>query len=422
MPSPLFSLTVDLIIDPVLILRESSPGSAEGTPTVLDHLWCFTKAELATRVMALFTSVVAVADVGTHLGTAVYKGGYIGVGFLIKHTFVHYFFTLSPVTWDLDEIGLHGYNTAVFSLIVLVGSVAGFIWPGVFQYFPHTDGLLSPDSDVEQQMPVELSRLAQEVSRDGEVSPYNRLQAFWRDGPLAHKHWFVKIFSNDLPKFKAVRKALETMVYRPIGTDAKDASFKLSRLLSANHQVRWLSSSEVAEGVNGGLSRTNAYSQAFFFYATHRGALESILKSKQIGRGEFVSTRPELSCGPCILAFKRVIERLSPLVQGFTRNEKAYWVSFGNAIPVNENTLAYIILSSNSEAERLDLETRSKQWTGKKINVILYGDVQDKLRRIERLKMGIPIEWPEETKEQADLIFTRLQRAALTERAAAVGL
>src|SRR5947199_376785 len=125
MATPIFSLTVDLIIDPVLSWKDASPSSSNGAPTVLAYIGCFAKAELATRVVALFTSVIALIDVGAHLGTAIYKGRYLCIEFLTKHTFVHYFFTLSPATWDQDEIDLHGYNAAVFSLIVLVGSVAG---------------------------------------------------------------------------------------------------------------------------------------------------------------------------------------------------------------------------------------------------------------------------------------------------------
>lgn len=158
--------------------------------------------------------------------------------------------------------------------------------------------------------------------------------------------------------------------------------------------------------------RTNTFSKGFFFHATSEKALESILKGKKVEvrhekayRGAFVSTQPELGFGRCVLAFKRNIERLSSLEHGFTINQNTYWAGFSRDIPVDGNTLAYIILNSRSEEERQTLETQCEQWTGRKINVILVEDAQPKLNEVESLGMGIPREWPEEGEQPGQKIL-----------------
>ena len=110
-------------------------------------------------------------------------------------------------------------------------------------------------------------------------------------------------------------------------------------------------------------------------------------------KGAFVSTTPELHFGRCILAFKRTIERLSPLEHGFAISSKSYWAGFSRDIPVAESTLAYIILNSRSEEERVELEARCKEWTGRQIEVISFDNFRHKPQQVQDLHMGIPHEW-----------------------------
>lgn len=394
MPSVAFSLTEHVIIDPVLHKRAALLNDPESPPRIGNRIWHFVEAEIIARVSAVFISVFAAADACTHLSTGLYKGGYLLLGKCCK---------IRPALWNKSEVYEHFQRAAFFAGITLVGSVVGAIWPGIFKYFLQSPSSLY-DGDINNELPGAIRDLTLAVQTMQEQDSLHLLETFWRDSNLSSKHWFVQGFNQGREKFDTVRKALSDIVYRPIVDKSQDPYFK--------QKVKWMNEREVE------CVRDKTFDKGFFFHATSEKALESILKARKLEvrhekayRGAFVSTRPELSFGPCVLAFKRNIERLSSLGHGFTLNQKTYWAGFSRDIPVSESTLAYIILNSQSVVERQALEQHCEEWTGRKVNVILIDDVQDKLKRVRSLGMGIPMEWPEEGEQAGQKILKAMKLA-----------
>lgn len=358
MVDPFFSLTNRVIIDPVLQMRGRLIEDPQIPPSLGARLWHFVKSEIVSRITAIFICIFAAADAFIHLLTGIYKG-------------VHFLFA-----GNCAEVGVH-FRKAGFSLCTaLVGSVAGAVWPGVFKFFRNSSSHL--DFGI-RNAPSVIRELGKNAS--GMSHPFTELKNFWKQSSLSEKHWFVQTFNQD--GYEKIRKVLSSTVYRPI-------------VPMKSHKVKWLNETEIS-------SKVNASWQASFFHATSEKALKSILKDGKVEvrhekafRGAFVSTRPELSFGKCVLAFKRNIERLSPLEHGFTINEKTYWAGFSRDIPANTKTLACIILNSKSEKERQELEKQCEEWTGRKFEVIKMDDAWDKLNTVEAMGMGIPQEWPEE--------------------------
>lgn len=389
-----FSLTERFIIDPVLHLRSPLLADPENPVGIKAKILQFAKAEIVARVTALFTSVFTAVDAFVHLLAGVYKGGYLLLRKLCK---------ITPASWNKSEVQAHFRRAAFFAAATVVGSVAGTIWPGLFKHCRYTPPFTQ---NYSSEVPEALQKLATDVNERalkqsfyeviGKTSLMDDLLHFWNHS-LSNKQWFVQVFNGDNEKFKKLRELMADIVYRPIkpSTSLKDK------------EVKWLSPNEITP---------NIYTQAFFFHATSEKSLESILKSKKIEvrhektfKGAFVSTKPEGDYGPCILAFRRNIERLSPLEHGFLANQSTYWAGFSRDIPVNDSTLAYIILSNDNYQKKNELETSCEQWAGRKISVISYDDVKKTLKNVADLNMGIPKEWPSDDEDAGQQILNTLK-------------
>lgn len=384
-PNFTFSLTESLLFYPILQMRADLLNDPKSPHGIGEKMWHFIEAEIGARVTALFTSLFAAADAFVHLSTGYYKGTCL----LLEKC--------SPIqtSWNKAEVDDHFRRAAFFSGIALVGSVAGVIWPGVFKYVKQAPSDSFDDGDtISGTLPKKIHELVKAVQNGKETAPFQQLKTCWRSSDLTNKRWFVQAF-NQIP-FKGVRKELTDTVYRPI---------------TRGRQIRWLNNEEASAG-GSFWSQTNNVSKGVFFHATSEKALESILKARKVEvrhekayRGAFVSTRPELNFGPCVLAFKRNIERLSELHHGFKANENTYWAGFSQDIPVNDRTLAYIILDSRSESQREQLQNQCCTWAGRTIRVVLINEVGDPDQ------VAIPKEWPEEGEQAAQKIFYAMQVA-----------
>lgn len=383
-----FSLTEKIIIDTILSLR---------APLEPDQSSCIAKmgqglqSEVIARIAAIFTSVFAIADAFIHFTTGVCKAADL----LAK----------SICCWSsnytITTVYAHFKQAAWFSGLAIAGSIAGVIWPGIFKhcrYIPSASFL---------DVPASIRKLADDILNNPQKIPLSLLKERWRQLSLEDKHWFVQIFNQDrAPSFKAVRTELASTVYQPLRS-------------LRDRQIRWLSPEEIDQHMQGLWRYVNSCHQPFFYHATSQEALEAILKSRKVEvrhekafRGAFVSTTPETVFGRCILAFKKSIERLSPLEHGFPVNQ-GYWAGFSRDIPVADSTLACIILDSNSELERKELQERCKQWTGRAIEVILLQDATPFLQEANTLNMGIPSEWNSDDEKMAQKIQGVLTARAL---------
>lgn len=389
MQSVSFSFTEKIIIDSVLSMRAPlSPIDAEQSSEFRTEIWHVIESEILARIASILTSVFAAADTFAHLLVGLYKGTY-----LILRNVCH----LSPATWNSAEVYGHFQRAASFSGLTIIGSLTGLICPDALRYYRYsppaplssredTNTLLGDDINT----PEALRQLAHMVEGGQEQAPFNQLRQFWNQSSLENKHWFVHTFSRaGSENLRTVRVNLADTVYRPITRPLQE------------RQIQWLSGQEIDQRINHVRDRANAFNRAFFSHATSKNALESILKSKKVEvrherafRGAFVSTQPEVGFGRCILAFKRNIERLSPLEHGFLAGQNTYWAGFSHDIPVTDTTLAYIILDGGTDRECRELQEQCQQWTGRLIDVISLRDVGDRLDTVQRLGMGIPTEWP----------------------------
>ena len=384
-PNFTFSLTESLIFNPILQMRADLLNDPKSPHGIGGKMWHFIEAEIGARITALFTSLFAAADAFIHLSTGYYKGTCL----LLEKC--------SPIqtSWNKAEVDDHFRRASFFSGIAVVGSVAGVIWPGVFKYVKQAPSDSFDDGDtISGTLPKKIHELVKAVQNGEETAPFGQLKTCWHSCDLTSKRWFVQAFNQKM--FKKVREVLADTVYRPI---------------TRGRPIRWLNNEEASAG--GTCSKANIVSKGVFFHATSEKALESILKARKVEvrhekayRGAFVSTRPELNFGPCVLAFKRNIERLSELHHGFNKaNENTYWAGFSQDIPVNDRTLAYIILNSHSESERKRLQNQCRTWTGRTIQVILNDEVD------LPGEVAIPKEWPEEGEQAAQKIFYAMQVA-----------
>lgn len=380
MISPTFSLTEHYVVNPVLYLQASHIGKGNS----------FFEKELVARVVALASSVFAALDGLVHLSVGCFKG----VSVLLGQHF-----------WTQQEVNKHLSQSVFFTCVAVVGSVVGGVWPGVFKYYRKTafdpfDGRgidFNATHDIEDFLPQQLLDLQSKVIKGEEIAPYPQLQAFWKDSDLSGRDRFVHMCNQS--GFYPVRQesSLVQQVYRPIGS---------------NQDGVWFNSHEIARKVIKLQSddKIRSIAQAFFFHATSKTALESILKEgrvqvrhEKLFRGAFVSTQPEKAFGSYVLVFNRSIERLSHLEHGFTQaNKTVYWAGFSRDIPVNQKTLACVMILDDSlqeseEEELSSLEDKCKQWSGRAIPIVLKSQANTILKRISGLQMGIPAEWPRES-------------------------
>jgi hypothetical protein len=398
MPEVSFSLTERFVIDPTLYLCAPLRYPPEKPPRFIEKACSVIKSEVFARFTALFTSALAAPDALIHFSTGVYKGSSL---LLKKWT------RIGSAAGSSSEVYAHFRRARLFAVVTLIGSLAGAIWPGVLKYFryspppPPNEESISP-SDA----PDAIVALSKAVQEDKEKDPFPQLRNFWEKSSLSDKHWFVQIF-NQLPEpFKAVRVVLADMVYRSIAVSPL-----------SQKQIKWLNSNEVTWNGNFTFQDVPNSRNAFFFHATSEKALESILKSKKIEvrhekayRGAFVSTQPEYSFGPCVLAFKRNIERVSKLEHGFTINQETYWAGFSHDIPVTQFTLACVIIDTMYGNEQ-DFENKCQKWAGWKITIESREAIRWTLDAIKLLNMGIPKEWPQEGEAAGQNILQAMKLA-----------
>lgn len=407
-----FSLTDRFIINPVLSMRASLSIDPANPPGLGARICHYANSEGTARVIGAFASVFAAADCAVHLASGIYKGSYLLLSKLNCCC-------LSPAPWSSQEVRGHFSQAGKFHVLMLIGSIAGAVWPDVFNYFlPSTpidcnaDNGSNEDEKSWTDAPEELLELVKAVKNGEEQAPYERLRNYWRGASLNNKNWFVKIFGSDnSDKFAPVRVELSRMVYRHIDQP-------IDRQQLHNRRLTWHSGNEIDARIKNVWNASKTFNKGFFFHATPEMNLESILKGRKVEvrheklyRGAFVSTRPETSFGPCILVFKRNIERLSRLEHGFTMGNRTYWAGFSQDIPVTEQSLAYIILNNADEGKRQELEKNCNAWTGREIDVISLRNVENNLEAIEGLDMGIPIEWPDEGENVGRPILQHLQMA-----------
>lgn len=397
MPTISFSLTEKAVIDPILTLRAPLPPlvpplESDQTASWTATVWQGIQSELVARVVAVFTSVFAAADALIHLATGMYKGICL----------------LAGANYNKSIVYGHFRQAAWFAVLTVAGSIAGVIWPGVFKHCRYSPP--SP-SDSFPDAPPSVQELATAVQK-GDQQSCDQLKQFWRKSSLEDKHWFVQVFNDGIESFKTVRTKLADTVYQPVQH-------------LGNRQVKWLSAEEVDQRIHV-CGQASVCNRSFFYHATSERALKSILKSEKVEvrheqafRGAFVSSQPETGFGRCILAFKRNIERLSPLEHGFPTDQNRYWAGFSRDIPVTDSTLAYIMLDGGTWVECRDLEAQCQQWTGRSIKVVSLKDAEAHLASIQTLDMGIPSEWPSEDGMGQQILNTLRARASVAVQIAA---
>ena len=401
-----FSLTERVVIHPILHLRAPLPPTAGRTWTA--DVWQVLQSEVIARVVAIFTSIFAAIDAVVHLSISLGKG----IGLLARAITCQ-----SISNYHLSTAGAHCQRTAWFTALTLVGSIVGVIWPGLFQKGCYTPPAPSDDPTdappgIQELVAADSSDPTRLDTTDLNQPPLVEFKEKWQRGSLEEKHWLVQIFSRDDVKgAQQIRQQFASLVYRPI--------FQIEEA-----RVKWLSKAEI---YHSPIIRTTRYlwdnnqifTQSFFYHATSELALESILKTEKVEvrhekvfRGAFVSTTPETGFGRCILAFNRVIERLSPLEHGFQVSGNTYWAGFSRGIPVTDSTLAYIMLDSPDRQECLQLQDRCQQWTGRSIRVISLKDAYQ-LPYIPQLETGIPEEWPQDKEDPLALQILNTLKVAI---------
>ncbi len=377
-----FSLTEKVIVNPILTLRAPLPPKEKDQGvTWKESAWQLVQSEMISRIVAISASVFAVADAVIHFSTGVYKAASL---IARKICFL-------PSRHNKSIVYAHFRQAIRFSAIALIGSAAGFVWPGIFKYFRYSP---PPPTPFLGNISTRVSQLVTSVQNGKEKKPFTQLREFWRRCSLEEKHCLAQIFSLNSGNtfdgrptaiFQTVRKELTSVVYQPISS-------------LADRNIQWLSSQEISPPHSW--ESATIFDHSFFYHATSESALESILKSKKVEvrhekafRGAFVSTQPETGFGNCILAFYRNIERLSPLQHGFEVGSN-YWAGFSQDIPVTASTLAYIILEERNYDKSQRLSDNCKAWTGRAIEVISLEEARHHLDTIQQQHMGIPAEWP----------------------------
>ena len=389
-----FSLSESIGITPILNMR-AKPALNQAAPTIV-RVGSFLESEIVSRIVALALSIFAIIDTMAHLLAAGYKEISLSVRLARQ---------LPPPAWDQAEVETHLKKSLWHLKVAIVGSVGGFILPDVVSHFAYVAPPAPAPAPVPLVPPPGIQGSPLDVQtreiRDGTIqAPFAEVAAIWPHRPLAERKWFVDTFNqaND-PIAQLVRQHLTPTIYRPTS---------LSNSLG-RHNVSWLPQEEVNQRVNAVWNRHAAHNAAFFFHATSRDNLEAILRSQQVEvrhqanyRGAFVSTLPETDFGTCILGFKKNIEQLSPITRHIPHtahfrtfrpnNTNGHWIGFSEAIPVTDQTLAYIMIDG-TEQQRQALAAQCPRWAGRPIEVFRLEDMRGEIQTVENLNLGIPAEW-----------------------------
>jgi len=250
------------------------------------------------------------------------------------------------------------------------------------------------------------------------------LGRYWSQVLLEAKHEFVQVFSENNPEYNPEFKSMRDLFRKKVYQELYSPTSYLE--VYHTHGPCWYSFHEIATLNN--TEKPNPLNKGFFFHATSKLALEAILKTGLIEvrherayKGAFVSTKPETGFGSCILALAKKIERLSPILKGFRvggSSSQSYWAGFSEGIPVNEKTLAYIMVNEMDEENRRSLQLSVNQWTGRKIKVIHFDQkIRRRLEHIAELKMGIPVEWPDAEEDVGNQILNAMKAVAMIAQA-----
>jgi len=326
-----FSLTEQVIINPVLKLRAAPLDTPENPLTILGRFSHFFQSEVTTRIIAIATSFFAAIDFVGHIGTGIVKGVHLGLRKLGIRC-------LSPAPTG-EEITFHFKQSAKFLGITVIGSVAAAVWPNIIKYFQNSPFSPSGTSSGDWK---NTSKTVQDLwNLTANKITFEKL---WKKASINDQRTFVHLVNEDnTSKGIQAKSELVDTVYRKISLPSK----------------QWPKQKDTQ----------------VFYHATSWKGLEGILKSGKIEvrhekayRGAFVSTQPETKFGKYILVFNRNIERLSHLNHGFSVGN-SYWAGFSHDIPVNATTLSRILVDSEKHGETSTLSDSCNIWTGRNIEV-----------------------------------------------------
>jgi hypothetical protein len=182
--------------------------------------------------------------------------------------------------------------------------------------------------------------------------------------------------------------------------------------------LAWLTAQEMES-----LGSSN-HAQAYYFHATSRiDYLENILRTQKVEArqsryyGAFVAAQaPEREYGSFVLALNKNIERISPLS---SHNNEGTIAGFLKDIPVNSETLSYILLlendnsrdsmknflhrralaqgvtldKTNPDQAREWLQMKCKEWAGREIKILWESEANPYMKKVRAGNLGVPKEW-----------------------------
>lgn len=386
------------------------------TPDVIEvRVWNLLQTEVLDRVIGLFASFAALIDCVYHivLGVSIYF--YNQLQRFLPRSFSEY------KTRDVKEVFK---RAAFYAALTVVGSIVGIIYPEGLKFFGFCPTIISEQESLETLLtsaPLELRNLVTRVRNNSIPRVQRDLQVYWNNTTLRNKDLFIKIFNKE--EFANVREALSNTVFRDI-TPTKSQT----NIPNKNPQVQWLSTNQITLSLNDSDTESSYQNEGYYFYAIPTlNQLRATLRNGRVDRmhektfnGTFVSNRIENGLGKVYLAFKKTqIERLSSLIHGFNTDPDTYWAGFSEAIPITQDTLAYIILENDPQIteevarERREQLTRlTRQWFGTDIRVISRDTIDEKLVTINQLNRGIPAEWPRNYNQEENPIIPTLRNRA----------
>ncbi|GAB4231664.1 MAG: hypothetical protein Tsb0021_10130 [Chlamydiales bacterium] len=189
----------------------------------------------------------------------------------------------------------------------------------------------------------------------------------WRETSLKEKHKFICLLEEDSSELATkIKHNIAPLIYRRAFSRVNEISCPLEE------------------------------ERTIFYHVTDIKGIEGILKSgkievshQQLFRGAFVSTYPEARFGKYALVLRN-IEWLNPVNTGFLYSQTSYWVGFGEAIPVNENTLIRVgSLEESDEKELEELRKNCAAWANRNIKV-----QRDYVENFNVYDSLIPSDWP----------------------------
>jgi len=341
-----FSLSESVIVDSIRTLSRFNKLTEDECCNECLYL---IQSTLIVRITAVFISAFAIADSFVHLMSGIYKASHLALA---------HFGYLNPSEYNLEEVSCHFQKAVFFAALTLIGPFLGIIQPNAFRYY-----WFSPER-LEQ-----LQRLILDVEAGHPETAWPQLQKWFDRGLMDDKLLFFRIFGQDTSKhYKTIRRLFSEAFYTPVpGQHNHDewlTPAEMGQRMRIENDPQWI------EQV---FQQAVLYNLGFYFHGTRsENSLRSILRSKVEVHdlGAFVSTKLEPDYGPFYLAFQRNIEFLSlPSTKVPFRNGLV-WIGFSEAIPVTEETLAYIGVSGKSQAECDAFAKRCKDWTGRDITVI----------------------------------------------------